>query len=119
VALGSERERERERERQMAAVDEERPLIEDDGALVVQVVSRSLSLSLSYLFVFVRFVLFFSQSMACGAFSTTRVFFFFFSFFFGIRSFSVENKSKRSRSFIHRSIFIISHQVKLQKYLYA
>jgi hypothetical protein len=47
VALGSERERERERERQMAAVDEERPLIEDDGALVVQVLSLSLSLSLS------------------------------------------------------------------------
>jgi hypothetical protein len=44
VALGSERERERERERQMAAVDEERPLIEDDGALVVQVLSLSLSL---------------------------------------------------------------------------
>jgi hypothetical protein len=46
VALGSERERERERERQMAAVDEERPLIEDDGALVVQVLALSLSLSL-------------------------------------------------------------------------
>jgi len=49
VALGSERERERERERQIAAVDEERPLIEDDGALVVQVISLSLSLSLSLL----------------------------------------------------------------------
>jgi hypothetical protein len=33
----------------MAAVDEERPLIEDDGALVVQVLSLSLSLSLSLL----------------------------------------------------------------------
>jgi hypothetical protein len=120
VALGSERERERERERQMAAVDEERPLIEDDGALVVQVLSLSLSLSLSLICLCLSdlYFSFLSQwrvvpFLRLGCFSSSSL------FFFGIRSFSVENKSKRSRSFIHRSIFIISHQVKLQKYLYA
>lgn len=52
----------------MAAVDEERPLIEDDDALVVQVLPLSLSLLSVCVCVCVRFVLFFSQSMACGVF---------------------------------------------------
>jgi len=79
VALGSERERERERERQMAAVDEERPLIEDDGALVVQVLSLSLSLSLICLCLSDLYFSFLSQwrvvpFLRLGCFSSSSLF---------------------------------------------